>query len=137
VQQGMAFNGAATRRGARGDTGFTLIELLVVIAIISILAAIAVQAVSRYRASAYDALAIHDLGNAVSAEEAYFATNQQYVTFSATGPGMVAVPGVAVSRTVTLDMAGDAMEFNGSAVSSRGSGKVFSYDSITDTFVSQ
>ena len=106
-------------------------------AIIAILAAIAMQAVSRYRASAYDALAIHDLGNAVSAEEAYYATTNQYVTFSATGPGMVSVPGVAISNTVTIDMEGDDQRFNGTAVSSQGTGKTFTYDSITDTFVTE
>jgi hypothetical protein len=31
---------------------------------------------------------------------------------------------------------GDTMSFQGTASSSRGSGKVFSYDSITDTFLS-
>ena len=124
-------------KGSGGEKGFSLIELLVVMAIIAILAAIAMQAVSRYRASAYDALAIHDLGNAVSAEEAYYATTNQYVTFSATGPGLVAVPGVAVSTTVTIDMEGDDMRFNGSAVSSLGTGKTFTYDSITDTFVTE
>ena len=126
-----------TSRGWSGSQGFSLIELMVVVAIIAILAAIAIQAVGRYRASAYDALAIHDLGNAVSAEEAYYATQNEYVTFTATGPGLVTVPGVAVSQTVTIDMEGDDFRFNGSAVSSRGSGKTFSYDSVTDTFVTQ
>ena len=37
------------------------------------------QAMSRYRQQAYDAAAIHDLANAVKAEEAYYATNQTYV----------------------------------------------------------
>jgi prepilin-type N-terminal cleavage/methylation domain-containing protein len=117
--------------------GFTLIELLVVVAILGILAAIAIQMVNRYRAAAYDALAMHDLGNAVNAEEAYYATNASYITFSATGPGLVDIPGVAVSSTVTLDVVGDAESFAGSAVSDRGTGKVFRYDSITDTFVNE
>jgi prepilin-type N-terminal cleavage/methylation domain-containing protein len=117
------------------QAGFTLIELLVVVAILGILAAIAIQMVGRYRATAYDALAMHDLGNAVNAEEAYYATNASYVTFTATGPGTVDIPGVAVSPTVTIDVTGNSETFEGSAASNRGTGKVFSYDSITDTFV--
>jgi prepilin-type N-terminal cleavage/methylation domain-containing protein len=115
--------------------GFTLIELIVVVAIIAVLAAIAIQAVAQYRASAYDARAMHDLGNAVHAEEAYFATHSTYVSFAAVGPGQVSVPGVAVSGTVHIEMIGDDENFEGSAVSERGSGKTFAYDSVTDTFV--
>jgi prepilin-type N-terminal cleavage/methylation domain-containing protein len=118
------------------DDGFSLIELITVVAIIAILAAIAMQAIGAYRASAYDARAMHDLGNAVNAEEAYYATNQSYITFSATGPLVVDIPGVAVSGTVTIDMEGDVEQFSGSATSDRGT-KVFKYDSITDTFINQ
>jgi prepilin-type N-terminal cleavage/methylation domain-containing protein len=123
------------RGGAGGAAGFTLIELITAVAIIGILAAIALQAIGQYRAAAYDARAIHDLGNAVHAEEAYYATNSSYVSFTAIGPGQVAVPGVAVSGTVHLEMIGTQDQFEGSAVSDRGSGKTFSYDSVTDTFV--
>ncbi|MGD9765553.1 MAG: type IV pilin protein [Candidatus Binatia bacterium] len=116
--------------------GFTLVELLVVIAIISVLAAIAIQALGRYRAQAYDAAAMHDLANAVKAEEAYYATFQTYVSFSAVGPAMLTVPQTAISGTVTIDVVAEDGSFSGTATSSRGSGKTFSYDSITDTFVS-
>jgi prepilin-type N-terminal cleavage/methylation domain-containing protein len=126
----------ATAGSRRREGGFTLIELLVVVAIIGILAAIAVQAMSRYRQQAYDAAAIHDLANAVKAEEAYYATNQTYVAFSAVGPTLVAVPATAVSGTVTIAVTGTDSEFQGTASSSLGTGKVFAYDSITDTYVS-
>ena len=122
--------------GRPQQAGFTLVELLVVVAIIGILAAIAMQAMSRYRQQAYDAAAIHDLANAVKSEEAYYATYQAYISFSATGPTTVAIPQTAVSGTVSLNMIAGTEEFQGSATSTRGSGKVYSYDSITDTYIS-
>lgn len=127
--------GLRLRKTTSSQAGFTLIELLTVVAILGILAAIALQAVGRYRASAYDARAMHDLGNAVHAEEAYYATNSTYVSFTAIGPSQVDVPGVAVSGTVHLEMSGGSESFAGSASSDRGTGKTFGYDSITDTFV--
>lgn len=126
----------ARRQRRLSEAGFTLVELLVVVAIIGILAAIAMQAMSRYRQQAYDAAAIHDLANAVKAEEAYYATNEVYVSFSASGPTSVSVPQLSVSGTVSLQMVAATESFNGTATSSRGSGRIFSYDSITDTYVS-
>jgi len=65
------------------EKGFTLIELMIVIAIIGILAAIAIPQFSAYRAKAFNAAAESDLRNVMTAEEAYFATNQTYTTSQA------------------------------------------------------
>ncbi len=61
--------------------GFTLIELMIVIAIIGILAAIAIPQFASYRSRAFDAAAMSDLRNAMTAQEAYFI---DYETYSST-----------------------------------------------------
>ncbi len=58
--------------------GFTLIELLTVIVVIGILAMIALPRFSKTREKAYDAAAISDLRNLITACESYFATHQIY-----------------------------------------------------------
>ncbi len=74
-----------------GEQGFTLIELLIVVAIIGILAAIAIPQFAQYRLRAFNASAMSDVRNTRTAEEAVFATFQDY---GRTDPGApVVLPG--------------------------------------------
>jgi len=117
----------------RGQAGFTLIELITVVAVLAVLAAIALQQYTLHLASAYDARAMHDIGNAAVAQEAHYATAHSYATFSATGPAVLAVPGMVVSETVTLKSEGTGERYSITSISSKGTGKLFTYDSETDT----
>ena len=62
----------------RNERGFTLIELMIVIAIIGILAAIAIPQFAKYRERSYRAMALNDLRNVMTAEEAEYASEGQY-----------------------------------------------------------
>jgi type IV pilus assembly protein PilA len=58
--------------------GFTLIELLIVVVIIGILAAIAIPKYDATKQQSYIASMKADLRNLVTAEEAYFDSNQSF-----------------------------------------------------------
>jgi type IV pilus assembly protein PilA len=116
-------------KSLKNSKGFTLIELLVVVAIIGILAAIAIPQFAAYRQRAFDARANSDLRNAATAEEAYFATNRTYVTGTLSN---TLLPGFVLSNTVAGAMAannGANPSFTGTASSSSGTTKTFSYNS--------
>ena len=120
----------------RSNEGFTLIELLVVVAIIGILAAIAIPQFAAYRQKGYDARAESDVRNAATAEEAVFASNGAYVNLAATaGPAKpVALPGLSISATVTVQMTNGGQTFTGSSTSSLGSGVTCHWDSNNGGF---
>jgi prepilin-type N-terminal cleavage/methylation domain-containing protein len=132
--EGTAFVDLTRQMDARStrcpsQSGFTLIELLTVVAIIGVLAVVALQQLESYRRAGFDARALSDLKNAVSAEEAYFATTRNYMTLNASGPGPSALPGLMLSDTVTIDLAAVGDTFNGTSISTDGTGRVMRYDS--------
>ena len=102
-------------------------------AVISVLAVIALQQYQHYRASAFDARAMHDVGNAAVAQEAHYATTHAYVSFNVTGPAVLAIPGLVVSETISLDAVADDKTYTVIGSSSLGTGKRFTYNSETDT----
>ena len=107
----------------KNERGFTLIELLVVVAIIGILAAIAIPQFAEYRKRAFDSRAQSDLRNIMTAEEAYFADNEQYAGTIGSLPGFS-----SVSSGVSLAFSGTATAWNGSTFHGSGS-KTYCYNS--------
>jgi type IV pilus assembly protein PilA len=106
--------------------------LLVVVAIIGILAAIAIPQFASYRQRGFDARANSDLRNAATSEEAYFATNQSYVTCAVGACNDPTLPGFRQSTTVNMAMTGAAgtnPSFTGTSTSTSGLGKTFAYNS--------
>jgi type IV pilus assembly protein PilA len=117
----------------RNESGFTLIELLVVVAIIGILAAIAIPQFAAYRRRGYEAAVRTDLRNAATAQEAYFAQNQAYVTgvMSSTNPPN---GGFNATSTVTATAAvPSADRFTITGTHSLCSGDTWTYDSQNGT----
>ena len=113
----------------RAQKGFTLIELLVVIAIIGILAAIAIPQFSAYRQRGFDARAKSDLRNAANAEEAYFATNEAYISCSSASDCASKLPGFQPSKDSVVTMTDATDHFTGTGTHPNGSGATYTWDS--------
>lgn len=108
----------------RQDKGFTLIELMIVIAIIGILAAIAVPQFSAYKKRANDKVALAQVKDMATAEEAYCAENGRYTTLLSDleSHGFKAHPDVTRSRSLVGSTA-----YVLTATHKSGTGKTFTW----------
>lgn len=114
------------------EHGFTLMELLVVIAIVGILAGIGFANFLSYKKHGYDGTASSDLKNAATAEEAYFVDHAEYISCSGVNDCISKLPGLSsFSEYVEIEITGGTESFTGTASNSRGTGKVFTWNSQT------
>ena len=85
----------------RQESGFTLIELLVVVSIVGILSSIALNQFAIYKENSFNATAVSDLRNGISAQEAAFVDNDTYATCANALACEGALPGFKASKDET------------------------------------
>jgi prepilin-type N-terminal cleavage/methylation domain-containing protein len=123
--------------------GFTLSELLVTLGIVGILVAIALPAFSAYKSRSFNAVALTDLRNSASSQEAFYVNETEYVSCTGAEQCENALPGFTASRvsgrTVMSQFshtaAGDRQSFTAQAAHSKGD-TTYDYDSRTGKYVS-
>lgn len=131
-------SGEAWARGAAGACGFTLTEVLIAVIAACVLGALAIPPLVAHRQRSFDAEAVETLGNAVAAQEAHYSKNKEYVPVPPTTgvPGGKAVPpGFTLPDGVTIriDVQGD--KFTCVASSRKGSGKAYTFDSVSGALI--
>jgi len=112
----------------KDEKGFTLIERLVVVAIIGIVAAIAIPQFAEYRQRAFNSRAVSDLRNGITAQEAYYVDEEDYVTCASPCADL---PGFTQSSGVTTGFTnGGDGTFTGTSTHDQGN-LDYSWDSST------
>lgn len=130
--------GGAKGRCALPARGFTLTEVLIAVVAACVVAALAIPPLVSYRQRAFDAQAVQTLGSAVAAEESHYAKNKEYVPVpptTGTSEEKVIPPGFKLPDGVTIriDVQGD--KFTCVVSSQKGSGKVYTFDSVSGALI--
>lgn len=117
------------------EGGFTLIELLVVIAIIGILAAIAVPQFAAYRRRGFESEALSSVRNLATAQEGYYAVNNEYKTSTNPGAdfvniGFTQTSNISITTTSSGSSASATFTITGSNTKCN-SGGTYTYSSVT------
>ena len=107
----------------RSEQGFTIMELLVTLSILSILTSVALTHYQEYTELSFDARAISDLRNTISAQEAQFVDTEAYVADVTQLVGFD-----HTSPAVTLILAADANSWRVSSYHPKGT-KTYCFDS--------
>ena len=105
---------------SRDIRGFSMIELITVVGIVSLLAALAITQFSEYRKRGFDARTSSDLRNAALAEEAYFTSNEHFLSCISASDCESKLGGFRTSPGVVISVAAEANSFTGSAYHSQG-----------------
>lgn len=118
-----------------------MIELLVVVAIIGILAAIAIPQFSSYRQRGYNAIAMQDLRNGITAQEAVYVESDSYISCANALACETSLAGFratlvnGASQMTTFEFTGGANSFSGTAAHSAGN-ETYTYDSTVSGSIS-
>ncbi len=115
------------------ENAFTLIELLVTVAILGILAAIGMAAFGQYRARGNDANANQDLRSAATAQEAQYVDTASYIACTDRQDCIDKLIGIESfnEKTFISMTANSGISFEGTSVSSFGSGQTYKWNNLS------
>lgn len=121
------------------NKAFTLVELLIVVSIVGILASIGISNYNLYKEKSLDIIAKTDLRNGITAQEAFYVDEKNYLACTSAIECENALPGLLLSNTSAGVKASEPYTFTLPTATSivgtakhRLSDNTFSYNSLLD-----